>query len=101
MYIINDICYAGSLVENIKVTQIKPMQSKIFLVTFSTGEHRLFDVTRLNGSAFKVLEDEDICNHPSLFHGVITWDEGRVDIAPEAVYSLSYPYTPKSVVNFF
>lgn len=97
MYIIDDICYAGSLSDDIKVTKLEPMQGRILLVTFSTGEKRLFDTTLLQGSAFKALEDEKIFNNPTLFHGVITWNDGTIDIAPETVYSLSYAYTSKDI----
>ena len=92
MYIKNDICYAGELSDNIKVTAAKPLRGRMMLVTFSTGERRLFDATKLNGDAFKPLSDEKIFSEPSLFHGVITWNNGEIDIAPEKVYHESYPY---------
>lgn len=92
MYIVNDICYAGEMVEGIKVTEVKPLRGGIMLVTFSTGEKRLFDTTLLNGPAFAPLADEKIVNNPVLFHGVITWDNGKIDIAPETVYRDSYSY---------
>lgn len=92
MYIKDDICYAGELKENIKVVEIKPLRGRMLLVTFSTGEQRLFDATTLTGSAFKLLEDENVFNNPELFHGVITWNNGEIDIAPETVYRDSYAY---------
>ena len=46
----------------------------------------------LEGSAFKPLEDENVFNNPTLFHGVITWNNGEIDIAPETVYRDSYAY---------
>ncbi len=92
MYIVNDICYAGELVENIRVTEAKPLRGGMMLVTFSTGEKRLFDTTLLKGSAFEPLKDEKIFMSPVLFHGVITWNNGEIDIAPETVYAESYPY---------
>ena len=92
MYIKDDICYAGELKENIKVVEIKPLRGRMLLVTFSTGEQRLFDATTLTGSAFKLLEDENVFNNPELFHGVITWNNGEIDIAPETVYRNSYAY---------
>jgi hypothetical protein len=92
MYIINDICYAGEMQEGIKVTDVKPLRGGMMLVTFSTGEKRLFDTTTLQGSAFAPLADEKIFNNPVLFHGVITWNNGEIDIAPETVYQNSYNY---------
>lgn len=92
MYVINDICYAGELREGIKVTDVKPLRGGIMLVTFSTDEERLFDTTKLQGSVFEPLRDERIFNNPVLFHGVITWNNGEIDIAPETVYNNSYAY---------
>ena len=62
------------------------------LVSFSTGETRLFDTTLLQGSAFAPLADEKIFSNPVLVHGVITWNNGEIDIAPETVYRESYAY---------
>ncbi len=93
MYIKNDICYAGKFEEGIKITAVKPLKGRILLVTFSTGEQRLFDTTKLTGSVFGPLADEKIFNAPTLFHGVITWNNGEIDIAPETVYMESCAYT--------
>lgn len=92
MYILNDICYAGEMQDGIKVTDVKPLRGGMLLVTFSTGEKRLFDTTMLQGSAFAPLSDEKIFSNPTLFHGVITWNHGEIDIAPETVYRDSYAY---------
>ena len=97
MYVIDDVCYAGKMVTGIKVIRVEPLQGRIMLVTFSTGETRLFDATELSGSAFKILDDEKIFNEPAIFHGAITWDNGKVDIAPETVYEKSYEYTAKGI----
>lgn len=92
MYIKDNICYAGEMQDDIKVTEAKPLRGGMMLVTFSTGEKRLFDTTTLQGSAFAPLADEKIFRDPVLFHGVITWNNGEIDIAPETVYEISYPY---------
>ena len=97
MYIMNDICYAGEMEDGIKVTEVKPLRGGMMLVTFSTGEKRLFDTTRLQGSAFAALADEKIFMNPVLFHGVITWNNGEIDIAPETVYRDSYAYESAAV----
>ena len=60
MYIKDDICYAGELQENIKVTEAKPLRGGMMLITFSTGEKRLFDTTMLIGEAFKPLAEEKL-----------------------------------------
>ena len=99
MYIIDDICYADEFQEDIKVTEVKPLRGGILLVTFSTGEKRLFDTTQLKGSAFEVLKDESIFSNPVLFHGIITWNNGEIDIAPEYVYQESCAYNDTEVVK--
>jgi hypothetical protein len=45
----------------------------------------------LTGSAFEPLKKEEIFQKFSIFHGVITWKNGEIDIAPEMVYEISYP----------
>ena len=92
MYVVNDICYAGELHEDIRVTEVKPLRGGMLLVTFSTGEKRLFDTTTLQGSAFAPLADDCVFRNPVLFHGVITWNNGEIDIAPETVYRDSFAY---------
>lgn len=97
MYVLNDICYAGEMQDGIKVTEAKPLRGGMMLVTFSTGEKRLFDTTLLQGSAFAPLADERVFNNPVLLHGVITWNNGEIDIAPESVYQDSYAYESSAI----
>ena len=63
----------------------------------SRGEKRLFDTTTLQGSAFAPLADEKVFMNPVLFHGVITWNNGEIDIAPETVYRDSYAYESMAI----
>ena len=97
MYVLNNICYAGEMQDGIKITEAKPLRGGMMLVTFSTGEKRLFDTTLLKGSAFEPLADEKIFMNPVLFHGVITWNNGEIDIAPETVYKESYAYQSQAI----
>lgn len=92
MFIIDEICYAGEIKDNIRITNAKPLCGGILLVTFSTGEKRLFDTTKLTGSAFVPLKDDKVFYNPEIFHGVITWNNREIDIAPEFVYEESYAY---------
>ena len=62
MYILNNICYAGEMQDDIKVTQVQPLRGGMMLVTFSTGEKRLFDTTLLQGSAFAHRWNDSFCN---------------------------------------
>ena len=97
MYTKDGICYADEWKERIKITDAKPLRGGMMLVTFSTGEQRLFDTTLLQGSAFEPLKEEKIFNNPVIFHGVISWDDGKIDIAPETVYKESFAYNKEAV----
>jgi len=97
MYVLNEICYAGELCEDIRIIEAKPLRGGMMLVTFSSGEKRLFDTTLLTGAAFDILKEEDVFANPSIFHGVLTWDNGNVDVAPETVYQLSYAYNAVAI----
>lgn len=92
MYEINGICYAGEYEEGIEITAAKVLRGGMMLVTFNTGEKRLFDTTMLKGSAFEPLKDENVLKDFNIFHGILTWKSGEIDIAPETVYYDSYAY---------
>lgn len=92
MFEANGICYAGECVQGIRVTGAKALRGGMMLITFSTGEKRLFDSTLLMGSAFAPLKDEHVLADFTIFHGVMTWMNGEIDIAPETMYNMSYPY---------
>lgn len=82
MYEVNGICCARKCTDNIKITNAKVLRGGMVLVTFSTGEKRLFDAAALKGTAFEPLKDEKILKDFSIFHGVLTWVNGEIDIAP-------------------
>ena len=56
MYIIDDVCYAGEATPDIKVKEATVLRGGMILITFSTGEQRLFDTTLLTGTAFEPLK---------------------------------------------
>lgn len=95
MYIIDDVCYAGEATPDIKVKEATVLRGGMILITFSTGEQRLFDTTLLTGTAFEPLKDEKVLSDFTIFHGVMTWRNGDIDIALETMYADSYPYTAK------
>ena len=97
MYIKDGICYAGEIVPDIEVVDAQPLYDRMMIVTFSTGEKRLFDTTKLKGPVFTSLNNNEIFMNPTVSHGVITWDNGNIDISPEAVYEYSYKYTEKGI----
>ena len=98
MFIVNGIAYAREKQENIKVTDIKVLDDLIMIVTFSTGEQRLFDATcMLEYPAFKALENEQVFKSANIEYGVVTWDNGEIDLAPETMYEKSYAYEPIAI----
>ena len=90
MYIQNGIAYAGEPVSDIEVSAVRYLGDYVFLITFSTGETRVFDATNLfDMPVFGPLKNEETLADVSLDHGVMTWLDGDIDIAPEAVYGSS------------
>ena len=98
MFILNGIVYASEKTENIQVVSAKPLDDMMIL-TFSTGEQRLFDAAILTGKAFSPLSDENIFKNCKVVDGVVTWLDEEIDCAPEYMYTNSYEYPSlKSVV---
>ncbi len=99
MFIRDGIAYAGEPVQDIEVstaryagdwmllvtfsTTARYAGDWILLVTFSTGETRLFDASQLfDVPVFARLENPGVLSSFSIDHGVITWLDGDIDIAP-------------------
>ena len=98
MFSLNGIVYASEKTENIQVISAKPLDDMMIL-TFSTGEQRLFDATILTGKEFSPLSDENIFKNCKVVDGVVTWLDEEIDCAPEYMYTNSYEYPSlKSVV---
>ena len=93
MYIANGIAYAGARMQETAVRAVKPLDDMMMIVTFSSGEKRLYDATQLLAfSAFQPLKDEKIFKNAKVEYGVVTWNDGEIDIAPETMYENSYEY---------
>lgn len=93
MYIMNGIVYGGEPVTNIEISSVKVLDDMIMLISFFTGETRLFDATILQGEVFEPLKKKEIFKNPIIDHGVVTWDGGNIDCAPEFMYDNSYEYS--------
>lgn len=61
----------------------------MMILTFSTGEQRLFDAAILTGKAFSPLSDENIFKNCKVVDGVVTWLDEEIDCAPEYMYTNS------------
>ena len=92
MYISDGYVCGGLSQDMIKIIESKPLNDRMILLTFSSGEKRLFDSSVLVGDAFAPLNDPEVFNNISLDHGVVTWMNGEIDCSPEFMYSNSYEY---------
>lgn len=92
MFEINGIVYANEFKKSIKIIDAKVTDHLMMLLTFSTGEKRVFDASILSGSAFEPLKDDSVFKDFRIIHGVITWMDENIDCAPEYMYEHSYVY---------
>ena len=92
MFTVNGIVYASEKTENIQIINAKSLDDMIMILTFSTGEQRLFDATVLEGPAFAPLSDEKIFKNCKIVDGAVTWMDEEIDCAPEWMYANSYSY---------
>lgn len=93
MKIIDGIAYAEENVEQLKVTGVKVLDDYMLIIYFNTNEVRLFDVTNLfEIPVFAPLKESDIYKNPKIVHGILTFNNEKIDIAPETLYEKSYKY---------
>ena len=74
-----------------KLIKIKPLENKTLDLTYSSGEHKIFDVKPyIEGSWFGELNDSTYFNSVRIINGGkgIEWENGQ-DIAPHELYELS------------
>ena len=93
MYISNGFVCGGEPQERIQIVSVKPLDDMMMLIEFNNGETRLFDATCLDGSAFAPLREDSIFNNPAVEHGIVTWNNGQIDCAPEYMYERSFEYS--------
>lgn len=99
MYIVDGIAYAGKKMKEIAVQAVKPLDDMMMIVTFESGEKRLFDATQLLAyPAFQRLKDDEIFKNAKVEYGVVTWDDGEIDIAPETMYETSFEYQEMQIM---
>ena len=94
MIVRNGICHPDSSVKPLlKVVGCRPLGEARLLVTFNNGETRNVDLSvLLNRPAFLRLAVEAVFRAFSLDHGVVSWLDGDVDIAPEWLFDHGEPY---------
>lgn len=100
MYIIDGVAYAGEPTRSIAVESAQSVGDLCMLVTFSTGETRLWDASSIvQFDTFKPLANNAALASFELDHGVMTWLNGALDIAPEELYRQSTPYEVKEALS--
>ena len=93
MFVKDGIAYANSNETEIKIINVKIIGELSLLVTFVSGEEKIFDMSYLvKYPIYKNLENYDIFKTIKIENGVLTWDNGKIDISPEEVYKNSYEY---------
>ncbi|MDF1553496.1 MAG: DUF2442 domain-containing protein [Deferrisomatales bacterium] len=71
------------------VTKVVPKEDYHLLVTFSTGETKMFDARPyLEKGVFTRLKDKQLFNQAYVAYDTICWP-GNLDIAPETLYDRS------------
>lgn len=87
MYIMNGIAYAGDPAPVLKVCGVRPLEDFKLWVRFNTGEAKIFDFKPLLCCpAFAPLANKAVFNAVYIDYGVTVWENGDIDIAPEALY---------------
>lgn len=72
-----------------KVTKVVPQADYILLITFNTGETKLFDARPyLNKGVFTQLKNVELFNQAYVAYDTVCWP-GNLDIAPETLYDCS------------
>ena len=92
MFFVDGFVCGGEPIDSIRITEAKPLEDRIILVTFNSGEERVFDSSVLDGEVFEPLKDKAIFDGVVVEHGVLTWQNGEIDCAPEYVYANSFEY---------
>ena len=96
MFILNGIAYASEPADVIKIKEVKTLDDMIMIITFETGEKRLYDATQLlMYPAFAPLANDEIFKSAQVAWGTVIWCNGDIDIAPETIYEYSFPYPDK------
>ncbi len=100
MFIVNGVAYADEPVKDMRVSQARYVGNLQLVVTFTTGESRLLDLTEFACyPAFSPLQEEANARKFEIDHGVVTWMNGEVDISPDAAYAKSYQYeSPRAAI---
>ena len=69
MFIKDGIAYAAAPMKEIRVLSVKPLDDKMMILTFASGEKRLYDATPLlDYPAFQPLKDDSVFKNAKVEH---------------------------------
>ena len=90
MKIVDGIAYGDEpLAMDPFVVSAKPGGPGTINVLYSNGEVRSFESSKISDyPVFKSLADDAVFFDFSIDHGVVTWENGKLDIAPETMFAL-------------
>jgi len=87
MYIIDGIAYAGEQSPEIKVKSVRALPDYKLWVRFSDNSQKIFDFKELlDFPCYMTLKDSALFNDVYVDFGVVVWNNGEIDIAPEKLY---------------
>ena len=95
MFTKDGVVYASEPCKELRVTAVRALPYAMLLLTFSSGEQRLFDLTTLEGSAFEPLKQESVQHTVAVFHGAVTWLDGEIDCSRISVCPQLCLYRPR------
>lgn len=92
MYAKNGIVYAGNDQKTLHVNEAVPHGDYGLTLFFDDGSIRDFDGKKLlDAELFAPLRDPAVFHDFTIDHGVLTWLDGALDVAPEYLYKESTP----------
>ena len=78
-----------------RVTSVEPTDDYSLMLTFQTGEHRLFDMRPyLERGVFQTLKDPQKFKQAFAADDTVCWP-GNLDISPATLYDRSIPVPPR------
>ena len=87
MYIIDGIAYAGEKAPEIKVKSVRALPDYKLWIRFNDNSQKTFDFKPLREfPCYASLKDINLFNSAYVDFGIVVWNNGEIDIAPEKLY---------------
>lgn len=93
MFIKDGIVYGKQSEDPKEIESVKPLENRMMIITFSTGEQRLYDASILRGPVFEPLKEPEVFKTATVTQGAVTWMDGKIRCSPEYMYRDSYEYS--------